>query len=173
MSTQESSRLKRTIQTLGTYAEMMLGLRMGAFSFEVRRKIGERDGWTCGCGRSFHDGWMVEASHYNHDRGNPDYDTANEGRILCRKCHLKDHIYLLKSDSTGDNLMALRLQVTTAWKKGLHTYKAYEETPRILAYDHEEIRELMVFHELDLEMLMLGEIPEDGLYQQTLPGLDM
>lgn len=64
-----------------------------AFSKAVRMKIGQRDRWECQeCGKDFKSGWMVHASHYNHDQGDPDYDSEYSGEILCVDCHQDYHV---------------------------------------------------------------------------------
>lgn len=64
-----------------------------AFSINVRKSIGKRDHWTCqDCGVQFKDGYMVHASHYNHDKTKPNYDDINNGRIQCVDCHEAWHV---------------------------------------------------------------------------------
>ena len=64
-----------------------------AFSLRIRKEIGMRDHWTCqDCGDQFKDGIMVHASHYNHDKNLPIYDTVENGRIQCVDCHENYHI---------------------------------------------------------------------------------
>lgn len=59
-----------------------------AFSHCTRQKILERDGFRCiVCGATDH----LEAAHINHTR-NKDYDEPKNGRTLCTKDHLQDHI---------------------------------------------------------------------------------
>lgn len=65
-----------------------------AFSLDIRKLIGKRDRWTCqdeGCDASFQTGSMVHASHYCHDKSDPNYDTVEAGRIQCVKHHQKYH----------------------------------------------------------------------------------
>jgi hypothetical protein len=72
-----------------------------AFSVAIRKAIGRRDNWKCqepDCDRSFQKGYMVHATHYDHDKKKPDYDTVDAGRILCIEHHLQDHI-----DNEGRN----------------------------------------------------------------------
>ena len=74
-----------------------------AFSLASRKIIGYRDNWTCqwedGCtlGRDgaaarFQDGFMVDAAHVDHDAGEDDYDSTDNGRILCLAHHYLDHL---------------------------------------------------------------------------------
>ena len=66
-----------------------------AFSELVRKLIGKRDHWECqedGCDRSFANGDMVHASHLNHDKSDPAYDTEDMGEILCVPHHLEYHL---------------------------------------------------------------------------------
>lgn len=65
-----------------------------AFSLNIRKLIGKRDKWKCqdeGCNESFQTGSMVHASHYTHDKSDPNYDTVDAGRIQCVKHHLIYH----------------------------------------------------------------------------------
>lgn len=72
-----------------------LGALTGAFSFPIRRRIGERDGWECqaeGCTRAHRDGWFVTAAHLDHDRGSSEYDDEQNGRILCIAHHALEEL---------------------------------------------------------------------------------
>ena len=63
-----------------------------AFSVDIRKLIGKRDKWKCvDCGDKFSDGVMVHASHYNHDKSDPNYNTVEAGRIQCVDCHENYH----------------------------------------------------------------------------------
>lgn len=63
-----------------------------AFSLKTRKEIGKRDHWTCvDCGVQFKDGYMVHASHYNHDKSLIIYDSVENGRIQCVDCHQAWH----------------------------------------------------------------------------------
>ncbi len=65
-----------------------------AFSLNIRKAIGKRDRWHCqddGCEASFQGGDMVHASHYRHDKSDPNYDTVEAGRIQCVEHHQKYH----------------------------------------------------------------------------------
>lgn len=72
-----------------------------AFSKSTRIDIGQRDHWTCqnedcddgtGQPKSYKNGWMVHASHINHDKEDPMYDEADSGEILCIAHHLLYHL---------------------------------------------------------------------------------
>ena len=69
-----------------------------AFSKAIRKLIGKRDKWECQeetCDAAFYKGQMVHASHFNHDRSDPTYDTLEAGEILCVTHHLiyhQDHV---------------------------------------------------------------------------------
>lgn len=68
----------------------LVAIAGGAFTFGSRRKIGERDDWECqeeDCNRSHKAGWMVTAAHYDHDKGQPEYNEPDNGRILCIAHH--------------------------------------------------------------------------------------
>lgn len=71
-----------------------------AFSKKTAKEIGARDKWTCqdadcddGTGepKKWQKGWMVHASHWNHDKSQADYDKAESGRIQCIEHHLRYH----------------------------------------------------------------------------------
>lgn len=65
-----------------------------AFTFGIRKLIGKRDKWACqdeGCDKSFQKGDMVHASHWNHDKSSPTYDTVEAGRIQCIDHHQAYH----------------------------------------------------------------------------------
>ena len=60
-----------------------------AFSSDIRRKILDRDGHKCTvCGSTEH----LEASHTDHNRDNPLYNDPSNGKTLCTRDHLQDHI---------------------------------------------------------------------------------
>ena len=82
---------KERLITTGASALGLLAVSQFAFSKSTRLEIGERDGWECQeTGKRFADGWMLHAAHYDHDRDNPDYDEAYNGRMLSVGAH-KDH----------------------------------------------------------------------------------
>lgn len=74
-----------------------------AFSLSIRKLIGKRDHWTCqDCGDKYSDGVMVHASHYNHDKRDPNYDKVEGGRIQCVDCHQAYHeLYVGNADQIG------------------------------------------------------------------------
>lgn len=79
-----------------THATDLLSLApfLLAFSLNIRKLIGKRDRWHCqdeGCNASFQAGDMVHASHYSHNKSDPNYDTVEAGRIQCVNHHLKYH----------------------------------------------------------------------------------
>lgn len=79
-----------------THAQELLSIApfLLAFSLNIRKLIGKRDNWHCtdeGCEASFQKGDMVHASHFNHDKSDPKYDTVEAGRIQCVKHHLIYH----------------------------------------------------------------------------------
>ncbi|MBV6446329.1 MAG: hypothetical protein IFNCLDLE_02621 [Ignavibacteriaceae bacterium] len=83
--------LKKTLLIAGGLF-LLAKIATGAFSPKTRKEIGTRDKWTCqDCGVQFRDGWMVHASHYNHDKSLPIYDAAENGRIQCVDCHQAYH----------------------------------------------------------------------------------
>lgn len=83
--------LKKTLLIAGGLF-LLAEIAKGAFSLKTRKEIGTRDRWTCvDCGVQFRDGYMVHASHYNHDKSLPIYDSAENGRIQCVDCHQAWH----------------------------------------------------------------------------------
>lgn len=60
-----------------------------AFSKQSRRAIIRRDGKCVASGQ--HEGGL-EAAHIDHSRDNPHYDDPSNGRALCTKHHLEDHL---------------------------------------------------------------------------------
>lgn len=96
-------------------------LANSAFSLKVRKEIGRRDRWTCqDCGVQFKDGYMVHASHYNHDKKLPIYDNIENGRIQCVDCHQAYH-----EEHVGDE-EAIGLSV----QANLAAIELLENTPR-------------------------------------------
>jgi len=98
-----------------------LGLiSQAAFSRKIRKQIGKRDNWHCqdeGCDKSFQEGTMVHASHYNHKRGR-NYDNPENGRIQCVEHHQMYHeeyvgrAYLIGLTESG-NLHAIEMLANT------------------------------------------------------------
>lgn len=73
------------------------GLLLSQFAFtrKVRQEIWKRDGGRCvECGTTQH----LQCAHYDHNRDNPWYNDPDNGRLLCVKHHLEDHI-----DGAGSN----------------------------------------------------------------------
>lgn len=100
-----------------------------AFSTRVRKEIGRRDRWECqwegGCDRSFKDGYMVQAAHYDHDKNNPDYDNPNNGRILCNLHHAKEEL------ERGNEWGAQRILSSGIWNVHKARDEGYNIVPRI------------------------------------------
>lgn len=83
-----------TPETLTVSGETLLSLApiLLAFSLKIRKEMGKRDKWHCvDCGVQWWDGSMLQASHYNHDKSNPNYDTVEAGRMQCVDCHQAYH----------------------------------------------------------------------------------
>lgn len=63
-----------------------------AFSLKVRKEIGKRAGWKSEIsGKSFWDGWVLHMAHKNHDKSDPNYDTAEQGICVTVEEHLQMH----------------------------------------------------------------------------------
>lgn len=79
-------------ELIGWVSEAATGLFLVAFLESVRKEIGKRDHWTCcDCGRQWQDGWLVDAAH-DSDKHGKEHQDPSEGRILCLRCHLLQHI---------------------------------------------------------------------------------
>jgi hypothetical protein len=61
-----------------------------AFSKKVRREMIERDG-GCQWFTDDHEGGL-EAAHTDHSRSNPNYNSLDNGQMLCTKHHRADHV---------------------------------------------------------------------------------
>lgn len=96
----------------GVIALTTLAVSELAFSYGSRREIGERDNWTCqSCGKSFQQGYMVQAAHYDHDKKKKEYDNPSNGRILCTSCHIDDE--LKRGNKFGAMLLKKRQTIFT------------------------------------------------------------
>jgi hypothetical protein len=70
-------------------AVSLLLLSNSAFTYEAKKRMLIRDNERCvECDSDIN----LEASHYNHDKSKGNYSDITNGRILCTRCHLKDHI---------------------------------------------------------------------------------
>lgn len=121
---------------------------MAPFSYESRKEIGKRDGWTCECGRSFKDGWMVHASHLDHER-NEMYDQPEVGKIECVKCHIARHIEIHLEVDDLWSFNSLRLLTSLAVARGMRKTGCNNEDT--LAEDIEDLEMLFNGYDLDLE----------------------
>ena len=100
---------EKTLSITGC-AALLLYLSTFAFSFSVRKEIGNRVGWECEhCGKSFWDGWLMDASHIDHER-NGNYDNPENGECLCLWCHYDYHIDM--GDEYGAFLIMQRIEST-------------------------------------------------------------
>lgn len=64
-----------------------------AFSRDTRARMMNRaNGRSEISGVGKQDGYRLHASHYNHDKTNPDYDNIDNGRILTIEEHYIDHV---------------------------------------------------------------------------------
>jgi len=127
---------------------------MTPFSYESRQEIGRREKWQCSCGRSFRDGWMVQASHYDHDKSSDHYDDPDNGTISCITCHLRNHIELMLEDNCAWSYNSVRLLVLGAWNNGLHTRRYYESDPDQLERDRYEIIDILDSYGLDKDQFL-------------------
>ncbi len=121
---------------------------MTPFSVESRKEIGKRDRWTCKCGRSFQDGWMVHASHYDHER-NDHYDCPDNGCVECIADHIRRHIELHQEMDDQWSYNSLRLLASNAVANGMRRRGCNNEDT--LAEDREEIERIFNDYDLDLE----------------------
>lgn len=122
--------LRATVVVIPIMWEMM----QLQFTYSARREIGERDSWTCvNCGRSFRNGWMVQAAHFpdDHSPGQQDPNPAN-GRILCTGCHIIEHLQM--DDYRSARLLWESMTVRTYdW---IDAHGGQDEKP---AFDHYEV----------------------------------
>lgn len=112
---------------------------LGAFSNHVRKEIGRRDRWTCQCcGNRFSDGWMVEAAHFDHDKSKPWYNSPENGRIECIRCHSLHHLTNFMGDPNERNEYITEKLVERVMQNGYHTYHYYETYPNQLDLDRQD-----------------------------------
>lgn len=74
-----------SIGSLTVLAQAMLG----AFSYEVREKIRERDKVSVESGSTKN----LECAHWNHNKSDPAYNEPSNGRLLTAREHYLDHWY--------------------------------------------------------------------------------
>jgi len=121
---------------------------MTPFSYESRQEIGKNEKWQCACGRNFASGYMVHASHYDHDRDSGYYDNPENGCIQCVMCHLRTHIELMLEDDNAWSFNSTRLLAMGIWRDGIHTRAYYRGNPEQILEDREEL--LAIFDEYGL-----------------------
>lgn len=72
---------------------LLYELAFGAFSRETKRQIWDRAGGQSELsGKSEADGYVLECSHFNHNRTYPDYDNPLNGMLVTTYEHLIQHI---------------------------------------------------------------------------------
>lgn len=64
-----------------------------AFTYRARKEIMARDNWECQtCGRSWREGWHIQAAHYP-DLHIPEPDSnSSRGRVLCTEDHIVEEL---------------------------------------------------------------------------------
>lgn len=99
-------------------------IALAGFGPATRKYIFWRDRAQCvECGRKWKDGWMLHAAHYDHSKNNG-YNRAENGRLLCIRCHINDHKRLLASSNEDRPLHRKALQkLNKLPKRNIH-YKA-------------------------------------------------
>jgi hypothetical protein len=88
---------------------------MSGFPKWMRMVYGKRVEWRCErCGKSFYDGWMLEA-HHRIPTSQGGEDTFENMEFLCVQCHYNVHIFLAskkKGHSKSPQIIARRLKRT-------------------------------------------------------------
>lgn len=105
-------------ETLKTIAEIALPIgavifgSVFAFTPEVRYRMLERDKHRCvKCGATDH----LECAHINHSRDNPNYNSLDNGRVLCTLDHYADHI--LREGHNGLSIKHNRMAIHSLWDR--------------------------------------------------------
>lgn len=74
---------------LGTTAILLLfELLRYEFTIDMSTRIRKRDNNRC---TSCNTDRYLTAAHIDHTRGTPWYNTLENGRVLCKRCHYLDH----------------------------------------------------------------------------------
>ena len=85
-----------------------------AFSKKVRREIWERD-----CGKCVMCGSTIgcECAHINHNKSDPNYNDASNGRLLCKPHHMWDHINRSGTEQLGLTEEGNDWAIMMIWKR--------------------------------------------------------
>jgi len=83
---------------------------------------------------------MLHMAHFpdQHLRGHGDPDPDN-GRALCLRDHLFEHVSMYINDPNPYNEKSLELISGLAFENGYHTYKYYEANPGALEQDRAQV----------------------------------
>lgn len=131
-----------------------------AFPREIAVQIKEDNQWKCSCGRGMNradGGYLVDASHLDHDKRNPYYAHPSNGLCECLLCHTQRHIDLLKEaddDSYDWAFYSVQSIARRIWDRGLHS-KSYRFSKNIdIDDDRVELVELCNNNDIDLFELL-------------------
>lgn len=102
----------------------------GAFSFETREKIRQRDRVSVESGSSRN----LECAHWNHNRNNPKYNDPENGRLLTAREHYLDHWYRrdngLSDERNEEAVFSIWERLSKRDRKGLPHPNNYNKKAR-------------------------------------------
>jgi len=122
-----------------------------AFAKRIRHQIGNHYDWTCqNTGAKFSDGVMIHIAHYKgkHQR-EVDYNPKN-GRPLCVREHVIEHIEEFLEKPNDYTNSSLRLLTNVAWENGLHTFDYYKSHPEQFELDREDLTQVFAEYGVDI-----------------------
>lgn len=147
-------------------------LAFAAFPVLVRREMFKRDKGVCkACGVSHKDGWMLEASHINHDAPFPWKNSIDNGQMECRRCHLfYSHYALYRANPSRRNenmLVAITTRVFAFGYKSRKHLDGLVDPDRSLALSRNDMANTFEQYNDD----MWNYIDVDELYENY--GIDL
>jgi hypothetical protein len=122
-----------------------------AFSNGIANQIKERDNHTCRCGRSQFDGWHIDASHKDHNKKNPYYNSESNGQTECKIHHLETHLKILTNiwrGESGENehwaMASIKMLANGMWFQGLNGYRP------VSFEDRQEINRMFEYYGVEI-----------------------